>query len=72
MTSERYNELMGNKDASLTNEEVMEGWGFCNEYDGLLLNTVTSPECLNCGICTPNTIAPPPRQRRKGNEYEQI
>lgn len=38
MTDERYNFLMGNRDAVLTVEELADGWHWCLEFDGLLRN----------------------------------
>ena len=37
MTNERWNQLMDNDDLLLTEEEIKEGWHFCNEFDGLLV-----------------------------------
>ena len=37
MTEERYNELMRDENAKLTEEEMDEGWHFCLEFDGLLV-----------------------------------
>jgi len=47
MTNERYAELMKNMDAVLTDEEIKEGFHFCDDYDGLLVGP-TSPEVQNC------------------------
>lgn len=52
MTSERYNQLMGNPNLELTTEEKNEGWGFCYEYDFLLLNIFESAECKDCSLCS--------------------
>jgi hypothetical protein len=42
MTQERWNELMkpfeGNEDMMLTAEELADGWHWCEEWDGLLIN----------------------------------
>ncbi len=38
MTDTRFAELMKDDGAELTEAEVCEGWHFCNEFDGLLVN----------------------------------
>lgn len=37
MTEERYRELETNLNLCLTEDEIKEGWHFCNEFDGLLV-----------------------------------
>lgn len=37
MTQERWRQLSGNLDLSLTEAEMKEGWHFCFEFDGLLV-----------------------------------
>lgn len=37
MTDERWKELMENDDVPLTDKEMVEGWHFCPEWDGLLV-----------------------------------
>jgi len=37
MKNKRYNELMYDLGAKLTDEEISEGWHFCAEWDGLLI-----------------------------------
>jgi hypothetical protein len=53
MTNERYTELMGPSEPSLTEEEIALGWHFCCEYDGLLVG----PEMheLDCCSCLPKS-----------------
>lgn len=48
MTPERYSELQ-HPDASLTEEEISEGWHFCCEYDFALIRL---HECQLCGKST--------------------
>lgn len=33
----RFDFLMSNETATLTEQEVAEGWHFCQEYDGVLM-----------------------------------
>lgn len=49
MTKERYNELMSNEDAKLTDEEIALGYHFCWDWDGLLIHK-DDPEakCCSC------------------------
>ncbi len=52
MTPFRLKELEDmTNDAELTSPEMLEGWHFCYDWDGLLVNvkTNTSEEC-NCGF----------------------
>jgi len=47
MTKERYNYLMNSLGAELTEEEIQQGYHFCQDYDGLLVGP-ESPEIQNC------------------------
>ncbi len=50
MTDKRYQQLMEQEDdfmACLTKEEQDEGWHFCNEFDGLLVQG--DPKEKYCG-----------------------
>lgn len=38
MKDERYLELERNPKAALTDDEIAEGWHFCEEWDGMLIN----------------------------------
>jgi hypothetical protein len=38
MTPERFKELMEDDDQELTQEEILTGWHFCSDMDGLLAN----------------------------------
>lgn len=51
MTSDRWEYLMSN-DESLTKEEIAEGWHFCHEFDGLLVNY--NDKNLEGQFCTEN------------------
>lgn len=47
MNSQRFNDLMRDDSLPLTPREIKEGWHFCPEYDGLLMQFW---ECDNvCG-----------------------
>lgn len=39
MTDERFKQLMADDNLKLTPEEITEGWHFCFEQDGLLVNS---------------------------------
>ena len=39
MTTERYNAITASYDEKLTEAEIVEGWHFCVEMDGLLANS---------------------------------
>lgn len=61
MTNERYKELMGPNDISLTDEEIANNWHFCADFDFLLMqaernfyNPVTQT-CV-CGYEFPKSI----------------
>ena len=48
MTNERMKELECGKEDKLTREEIKNGWVFCIDCDGLLINTKTHPcPCLD-------------------------
>ena len=47
MTPERYKEIETTS-ASLTKEEIAEGWHFCLEWDGMLCHP-DMPEAKICG-----------------------
>jgi hypothetical protein len=38
MNEKRYNELMNSETFDLTPDEMAEGYHFCNEFDGLLID----------------------------------
>lgn len=50
MTPERYNELSKDFKLKLTHEELLEGWRFCCEWDGMLINhnNKGEGECCTC------------------------
>lgn len=54
MTEERYRELMSVHELLLTPEEVSEGWFFCCEWDGMLIQR-GDPEA-ECCTCAPHVI----------------
>lgn len=54
MTKERYQALMRDEALRLTPEEVAEGWFFCCEWDGLLIQR-GDPES-ECCTCAPHVI----------------
>lgn len=39
MTEERWKELEKNQELTLTEQEIKDGWHFCYEWDGLLVNS---------------------------------
>ncbi len=39
--AKRFDYLMRNETALLTEQEIEEGWHFCQEYDGLLMKVGT-------------------------------
>lgn len=39
MTNERWTHLMEDETLRLTQDELNEGWHFCPDWDGLLINT---------------------------------
>lgn len=47
MTRQRMIELTKNLNATLTKEELAEGWHFCSEFDGLLIHS-SHPEYEVC------------------------
>lgn len=64
MKKARYAYLMRNQEAKLTPDEMLEGWHFCAEWDGLLLDPDDvvewgdNPNKCRCGIERP-TISKP-------------
>jgi hypothetical protein len=50
MTPERFKYLDKNIDAKLTKEEMLLGWHFCDEFDGLLIGP-DSTEFRDCCTC---------------------
>ena len=49
MNKKRYKELMNNIELKLTEEEIKEGWHFCEEWDGLLIHkSWKEAECCIC------------------------
>lgn len=48
MSSERWHELMWEQ-SELTTEEIVQGWHFCWEFDGLLVGPdMTEQEFCTC------------------------
>ena len=47
MTEERYFELCNNMEMKLTAQEILDGYYFCCEWDGLLINK-DDPEAAAC------------------------
>ena len=51
MTDDRYNELSKNIDLQLTSTELSDGWFFCCDWDGLLINQEhEEAKCCSCLI----------------------
>lgn len=48
MTENRWQHLMKDQDAELTESEIQEGWHFCWDFDGLLVG----PGMGEMEICT--------------------
>lgn len=50
MTKERYKELESDQDSRCTTDEVLRGWHFCNDWDGLLIGPEMEGEwdCCTC------------------------
>jgi hypothetical protein len=49
MGRDRYNELMLDQSAKLTQEEIDDGWHFCTEWDFLLIHKSWMEfECCDC------------------------
>lgn len=58
MTPERYKLLNSEESGSLTAEEMREGWHFCYEWDGLLINpNHKDGETCSCEPWTEEQIA---------------
>lgn len=52
MKDDRYNFLM-HSDDSLTEKEISDGWHFCSDWDGLLINDDwPESEACSCGEVT--------------------
>ena len=51
MDKERYKELTNEPFPPITKEEIDEGWCFCWEWDGLLINKNTDKEAEVCSHC---------------------
>jgi hypothetical protein len=47
MTDDRYRALMSDDELRLTDEELREGWHFCDQFDGLLVGP-GMPEMETC------------------------
>jgi len=47
MIEERWNMLMEDEQLNLTDEELKQGWHFCNSFDGLLIH-ILDPESEGC------------------------
>ena len=58
MLAERFEYLMSKEgaDESLTLQEVLEGWHFCWEFDGLLRNSNEEDFKCNCNQYQNNSI----------------
>lgn len=51
MTYERKQELEdNNKITKLTQQELIEGWHYCNESDGFLHNIGNAEKCIYCNF----------------------
>ncbi len=62
MTPERIRELETGKSAAITEAEWAEGWRFCCEFDGMLLNCLDK-ENPEADICTCQSAKYPFRAR---------
>lgn len=51
MTPERYKELTHKPWPKLSQKEIDEGWCFCWEWDGLLINKNVDEEAKVCKNC---------------------
>ena len=51
MTPERMRFVERNIDAELTPEEIAEGWHFCYDWDGLLVNRYDKEGEGSCCTC---------------------
>ena len=51
MKPKRYKELTNPPFPKITKEEVAEGWCFCWEWDGLLINKNKDLEATVCTHC---------------------
>lgn len=53
MTPERYNALMDNEDLELTEDEMLEGWHFCMDWDFLLVGPgMEETQSCHCDFST--------------------
>jgi hypothetical protein len=52
MTDERYREVNNDQEAKLTEQELADGWHFCPEWDGLLVNSYDEEGEGAACICT--------------------
>jgi hypothetical protein len=52
MTNTRWKLLMDCDDLNLTEQEIAQGWHFCNEFDGLLVGPGSYE--LHCCHCLPD------------------
>ena len=51
MTDERYRQLSDDENVQITHEEFMEGWHYCQEFDGLLVGKGMGEEdCCTCSF----------------------
>jgi hypothetical protein len=49
VSRERYNALMNDQSANLSDSEFRAGWHFCYDWDGLLIGPgMKEMECCNC------------------------
>lgn len=56
MNNQRYVELESNEEATLTPEEMAQGWHWCDDWDYMLIGPgmsefeIKSGRCYACGI----------------------
>lgn len=53
MNDVRYNELMADENLKLTKDEIICGWHFCPDWDGLLIGPGME-ELKQCCVCGGN------------------
>jgi hypothetical protein len=53
MTDERWKLLMESDDEPLTEDERLEGWHFCMDWDGLLVGPGMEMELKHCTCSRP-------------------
>lgn len=68
MSHKRYRELSTNLKLKLTQKEINEGWFFCCEWDGMLINK-DEPEASCCG-CLPEEERPDPPEFSDPEDFE--